>query len=122
MVRAAGLKQTPSGSYYNQSTGVTDSAFFIVGQCEIAAAGSDFRMFPNPTRGAFTVLFTGEAPQEFSLRILDLAGREVMGIPYQNSKEQHSFTIDPGMLATGSYLVSMEAGGTRTVKKLEVIF
>jgi hypothetical protein len=76
MVRAVKLENTPSGSYFNQSTGITDSVNFIVGMSSPApVSGFDFRISPNPTATLFRVTFISELPQTFSLTVLDLMGK-----------------------------------------------
>lgn len=94
MVRAYKLEQTPSGSYYNLSLGVIDSAYSknTTGLNETTSSGSlQVSLFPNPSTGAFTIAGTdlnGAAAEIYSpagtllitqtlgssLQVIDMAG------------------------------------------------
>jgi hypothetical protein len=122
MVRAVKLENTPSGSYFNQSTGITDSVNFIVGMSSPApVSGFDFRISPNPTATLFRVTFISELPQTFSLTVLDLMGKTLYQRDYTLPPVQNSVMIDPSTLLNGVYLVIVKSGERKIVKRLQIV-
>jgi len=53
IVKAANLKTTASGSYYNQSLGIRNAAIFTVGTNDYEF--SQISIFPNPTKGTINI-------------------------------------------------------------------
>ncbi len=122
MVKGVKLEQSPSGSYFNQSTGITDSVNFIVGMNNPDPVPEfELRLSPNPSAGQFRVTFTKEIPQTFTLTIIDPAGKLRFQHNYSLQQMQSSLTVDPGGLANGVYLVIVKTGESWGVKRLQVI-
>jgi hypothetical protein len=56
----------------------TYSIIIAVGKCGIDTAKS-FTLYPNPSTGTFTLLFTGDKTQVSSIEIFNAAGEKVYG-------------------------------------------
>ena len=92
--------------------------------------GASARMlgaFPNPSRGATRFGFTLARPGGVRLTVYDAAGRRVASLPSRDlSPGRHeamwSGLDDAGAtVASGSYLVALEAGGFRSLARFVVV-
>jgi len=77
---------------------------------------------PNPFNPETTLNFTLPAPQQTSVKIYDLQGRNVMTLlNRQLDAGYHSLKFDAGQLSSGVYLAMIESGQYRAVEKLMLI-
>jgi hypothetical protein len=76
-------------------------------------ARTSLRVFPNPSRGPFSVSWTAPGGRGAIVQLFDLAGRRVLerAAPPQALAEQR-IELDPGPLPSGSYVVRVVSGRT----------
>ncbi|RYD96282.1 MAG: T9SS type A sorting domain-containing protein [Sphingobacteriales bacterium] len=79
----------------------------------------NFTLYPNPNKGSFTVEFNADGANEVKIAIHDMRGRQVYNKSYQNSG-LFSGNIQMGSIQTGVYMVTVENGGRKVVKKIVV--
>jgi subtilisin-like proprotein convertase family protein len=78
----------------------------------------EFSVYPNPSNGLFTVESSNDANSNNAvISVLDLNGRLVFTKEIQNSVRLNE-TIDVQNLTNGLYLLQIQQGASRTVKKI----
>ena len=111
---------TKTGNYavvlsLNGCVDTSDCAYiFVVGQNELHAE-SNFRVYPNPSKGSF-VLEGGSNPGQFNFRVWNLMGQEV---ETKVKREENRITIDVPA-SKGVYFLEVVDGSKREVLKLVV--
>ena len=116
MVRAMRLEQTPSGSYYNVSLGVPDSAFsksFNASAPAQQLTQPVLTVYPNPTSGLVYV-WHEHTPFALNAHVYDLQGRLV--ISKQLQAEDNSLHI----AQAGIYILKLSSGDIEQYKKIVV--
>ncbi len=81
LVRAMHLEQTPSGSYYNLSLGIVDSAFsksYNASLNETKQIQPVVKVFPNPSSGDFTVWMDQWKEEGAEVFVYDLQGKLIL--------------------------------------------
>lgn len=77
---------------------------------------------PNPAHGATLIEFSTPTPSDVTLRLVDPLGRQVitraMGML---SNGPHQTTLDCAALPSGSYMLVLEANGTTTTRRIEIV-
>ncbi len=79
-------------------------------------ANGEFIVFPNPSTGLFNVELIGQANEEFTVSVVDIAGRVV----YQEVTGESAFTIDLTNAAAGSYTVAIQTLQHTMMKRVVV--
>jgi hypothetical protein len=87
----------------------------VVTGMEELSTTSSIDVFPNPTKGMFTV--RTNAKNKMSVFISNTVGQTV----FSASSENGSSTLDLTSQPTGIYYVKVTSGNESTVKRLEVI-
>ena len=110
--------------YYNGDTGsITDWSLQICNQSIVAGVDesslSNFSLYPNPNDGNFTVEFTSESSNPISIVMHDMRGRQVYQRSYQNTG-LFSGNVATSGLEAGVYLVTVQDGGNKVVKRIVV--
>lgn len=78
-------------------------------------------VFPNPTHSAIQIPFSLERGQQISIRILDVAGRELERIESgYYGPGQHQISWSTKHITTGTYFIEVQGGGVRQHRKLLV--
>ena len=78
--------------------------------------------YPNPSSGAVTVPLVLPEAAEVSVAVFDVLGRRVATlVDGEVAAGAHRATLDGSRLATGVYLVVLEAGGRREASKVLVV-
>ncbi|MEN8817355.1 MAG: S8 family serine peptidase [Nonlabens sp.] len=92
--------------------------------CEVPAVLSneiiedlDFAIYPNPSNGLFTVSSSNDLDGDATINVVDLNGRVVFTKDIQNASRLNE-TIDVQNLTSGLYLLQIQSGTSRTVKKI----
>jgi hypothetical protein len=76
-------------------------------------------IFPNPTTGIFTLAF--DVPtDEVTVIVFNYTGGEVLRESYQSGSSRFSHELDLTMISKGLYLLAIEIGGKRVVRKVVV--
>ncbi len=102
MVRGITLKETASGSYYNLSTGITDSITIKFTDIE-NSANINFSIHPNPASDHITVMCPIEMTGE-TIIIKDITGKEL----YRAICTSASFNINTKEFSSGIYFISIK--------------
>ncbi len=76
MVRAVVLEETPSGSYYNQSLGISGEKKFNTGLIQ-AKNNIEMSIYPNPAKDILYIQ-TPNNINNYNLSVFDLQGKEVV--------------------------------------------
>ena len=74
------------------------------------------RIHPNPTRGKAAVTLAAGAPQGTVLKVLDMAGHEVLSQPVASGAE--NVTLDLSALSAGTYFVTLATPQGSSTQKL----
>ena len=78
--------------------------------------------FPNPTAGDASVRFSLAEPGPVALRVFDATGREVATVAARDfSADTHDVTADLSGLASGVYVVRLEAGGEVATTRVAIV-
>lgn len=81
--------------------------------------------FPNPATGSATVQLAipeGTAAQgEIRLELYDTMGRRVRSVDVTGDNERHAVRLRTGGLASGLYVLRLQAGGDTRVRRLTVV-
>ena len=79
--------------------------------------------YPNPFSSTTTIAFELPSPDEVSLVVYDMLGREVAkvvdGVSLQNGK--HAYTIDASRLAPGAYFYRLETGEVTQTHQMIIV-
>ncbi len=101
MVRAVTLKETPSGSYYNMSTGITDSiAVHLVAVND--ATDHSFTIYPNPANKILTIELPDALINE-NFTVKDITGKILLSGSIHTSAQQ----LDVSRWPAGLYVISV---------------
>ena len=79
----------------------------------------DFRLYPNPNSGSFTVEFTSDSANDVEVLVHDMRGRQILSKSYENSG-MFSGSINLGNVETGVYMVTVQDGSRKEVKRIVV--
>lgn len=122
--QAAGQWTLFAADAFSQDTGQINSWSIIV--CGVVATAgvnefglADFRLYPNPNSGSFTVEFTSDSTSNVEVTVHDMRGRQIMSKSYENSGI-FSGNINLGNVETGVYLVTVQDGSRKEVKRIVV--
>lgn len=77
----------------------------------------DFAIYPNPSKGIFTVTSSNDLDGDATINVVDLNGRVVFTKDIQNASRLNE-SIDVQNLTSGLYLLQIQNGSSRTVKKI----
>jgi len=110
----------------NNTSAVLSSVTFnlcrsaLVPVLETEAFGlTDFSLYPNPNNGNFTVQFSSETSNDVNITVHDLRGRQVYSKAFQNNG-LFSQELQLNNTASGIYLVTVQDGNRKEVKKIVV--
>ncbi len=111
IVKAVNLKTTASGSYYNQSLGIRNSASFTVGVNEYTS--HNLSVYPNPTTGKISIDLGG-VKSNLTITLMNSLGQVI-------STQQHESTdfvsIDLNA-SKGIYFLQLEMTDGLVTKKI----
>jgi hypothetical protein len=81
------------------------------------------KLFPNPTRGIFTVELKniGNTSEDFNLEIFNMVGQLVYAkkVPFREKSEQEEVQMD-GAFAKGVYIVRVGQGDRSVTRKIVI--
>ena len=77
-----------------------------------------FGVYPNPSNGEVTISLSSNKDVEVSL--FDIRGRKVYGQLHNNTSDTFNEKVDFSSMASGVYMLSVESGSKRAVKKLVI--
>ncbi len=122
--------QAGAGSYvisyeYDNNQGCTSYAYSIV---EVAACtGIDevedniqIGLYPNPTTGLLNFGVTGLDGKDVTATVFSIHGQRLMTQQYNQVNSTQSLQLDMATLATGTYMVQVQAGNYSSVHRVVV--
>lgn len=80
---------------------------------------TDFSLYPNPNNGNFTIQFTSDSSNDVAVTVHDLRGRQVYTKSFQNNGLFNQ-ELSLNNTASGIYLVTVQDGNRKEVKKIVV--
>ncbi|NOQ75226.1 MAG: T9SS type A sorting domain-containing protein [Crocinitomix sp.] len=112
LVKSVKLKTNSSGTFYNESLGAIGGTTFYV---SIASENKfDFKMYPNPSNGFFTVKTTRNMDQ---LTIQSIAGT----IVYSELVNSATTQVQLEDLESGIYFVTIEGEGEKLTQRIVIL-
>lgn len=79
----------------------------------------NFKLYPNPNNGSFTVEFNSSGNNNIAVSVHDISGRQIVNKSFDNTG-MFSGNISLGSVQAGVYLVTVQDGGRKEVKKIVV--
>ncbi len=89
-----------------------------VGSMKYTAPGIDFRIFPNPASGNFSLLMNKSSSANFTLELSATNGHIIYRQTLSGQNIYHIFNCEKLQLKPGIYFISLLYGHERLVKKL----
>ena len=77
-----------------------------------------FSIFPNPSNGFFNLSVS--TSDDAKIKLFDIRGRNVYSELHTNNSDVFSTTLDFSVLAPGVYMLDIESGSKRAVKKIVI--
>jgi len=117
-IGAFGSDVTLSGDF---SSGINGTYYFGKMESVLGVAENQFKVFsvyPNPSDGLFNL--TISASGETKVKLFDIRGRNVYSELHNNNSDVFNTTLDFSSLASGVYMLDIENGSKRAVKKLVI--
>ncbi len=111
--------------WYVGDTGSIQNWSIEVCTTSYALANADFEfdnlsLYPNPNKGNFTVQFNSASNDDVNITVHDIRGRVIFDNQYTNNSGLFSQNIQLENAQSGVYLVSIENGQRKEVKKIVV--
>jgi len=78
---------------------------------------SNFKLYPNPNNGNFTIAFSSDSSQDINVTIFDIRGRKVVDNNYQNTGEFNQ-NISLDNMRPGVYMMVIKDGNTSQTRKV----
>lgn len=77
--------------------------------------------FPNPARSQATIRYAVTEPQEVSLRLYDVLGRQVKTVVAQTKEGRHKTQMDVSGLSSGTYFLRLKTEDSVKTRRLTVV-
>ncbi|MEW5677522.1 reprolysin-like metallopeptidase [Flavobacterium enshiense] len=120
---AAGTWTLRARDYWNGDTGAINNWSINLCVAENLSTNnfgiSDLKLYPNPNQGTFNVQFDSKSGNDIKIDVYDMRGRLVFENSYKNSGIFNQ-TIQLNNVQSGIYLVNIQDGDQREVKKISV--
>jgi hypothetical protein len=121
------VPSTPSASNCRVLIEPTANVYYAINSRGFSIAGlgnqdfafTNFRLFPNPNNGSFTIQFESQTTNEIAVAIHDVRGRSILEKRFNNSG-LFSQNISLSPIQKGIYLVTIKDGDRKMVKKIVV--
>ena len=75
-------------------------------------------IYPNPTQGEVSIMFTTGDSKDATIRVLDLSGKEMIKFTKTNLNGKFDGTLDISKLADGVYMLEVSDGNLTTNRRL----
>ncbi len=114
MVRAIRLEKSASGTYYNLSQGVFDTAFInLTGIPSVVSVGNSMKVYPNPAQNMVSVSLQLGAASTVRITLLDLTGKTVLTDANQTlAAGGHILNLNTSALPDGIYYIRLQSAGS----------
>lgn len=80
----------------------------------------DFKVFPNPSDGNFTVKFHSEDTGDVDLVVYDILGRKIIKQSYKNQLNNFEENLELGNLSGGIYILSVKRANKMSSHKIRI--
>ena len=80
---------------------------------------SDFRLYPNPNKGIFTLEFDSDSPENIQISVFDIRGRKVFDQNYSNTG-RFNRNINLNNVQPGVYMIKVKNGKTSETRKIVI--
>jgi len=80
----------------------------------------DFKLFPNPSNGIFTLKFRSEEIEDVELFVYDFLGRKIAFQIYKNSFNSFDEQINLSQLSKGIYILRIKRGNRMATQKIYI--
>jgi len=80
---------------------------------------ADFKIYPNPNKGNFTVQFNSDSSNDIKVGVHDIRGRLILDKTFQNNG-LFSENLQLSNVQSGMYIVTVQDGERKEVKKIVV--
>lgn len=120
MVRALKLQESGSGTYYNLSSGIMDSALAkkATGIRNTASSIAKVSIYPNPTSGLFNIELSGTSKNNYTISVRDILGKLVHEENYISTSSSAKLNLDISVQPKGVYLVTIKTTETYITKRV----
>ena len=78
----------------------------------------DFKLFPNPSDGIFTLKFRTEETDDVEIFVYDVLGRKIASKTYKNSINSFDEQINFSPLSKGIYMLRIKRGNRMSTRKI----
>lgn len=85
---------------------------------EEALLEESLQVFPNPSRDLFQISGVLTEAADLNFRVFDLVGKEVSNQYMRSAAGTFNTSIDLSLYAAGTYILEIEAGGRKYIKRL----
>jgi len=80
----------------------------------------NFQVYPNPSEGQFTVLFSSEELSQVTISIYDLLGRKLQETLYKEPSMRFEEVFNTEALSSGFYFLKVRKGKRVSIRKLKI--
>ncbi|MDN3642982.1 zinc-dependent metalloprotease family protein [Lutimonas halocynthiae] len=80
----------------------------------------DFKLFPNPTEGIFTVKFRSENLGDVDITVYDILGRMVSDHTYKSQQNSFEEQMDLSQVSKGMYILRVKRGNKISSQKIHI--
>ncbi len=116
-VGAFGTNVTLEGNFASGITG--GYVFGTVAALTVSDNQFDmFGVYPNPSNGEVTISLSTD--KDVNVSLFDIRGRKVYGQLHSNTSDSFNEKVDFSSMASGVYMLNVESGSKRAVKKLVI--
>ena len=110
---------TPAACGVNTDGEVEDYTLNVVASLGVADNQFDvFGVYPNPSNGEVTISLSTD--KDVNVSLFDIRGRKVYGQLHSNTSDSFNEKVDFSSMASGVYMLNVESGSKRAVKKLVI--
>jgi len=100
------------------SAGRTFRTLFFKGEEVATTTASDFRVYPNPNNGTFTVSFTAATVGTATVQMYDMTGRQILSQTQEATLGNNAIAVTVNGYAAGIYMLHLNQGGQKQVVKV----
>ena len=121
MVKAVKLQHTPSGSYYNLSTGITDSVMVYTSTGHSSEPLPVLLLYPVPATDRINFELGRDLSAGCRVTIMETSGRIILVRDFPSITKYRSYSIPVDRLSPGIYLLSVNFADGVITRKIEKI-
>jgi hypothetical protein len=97
-----------TGDNYKSDMALDDIDISFETSIEETNENNNVRVFPNPSKGNFTVYVKNENASRIKIQLNDISGKEILQLEEEEYKEDYEKTLDINKLANGFYFLRVD--------------